>query len=813
MIQLYQTLDLRPIGIPQTLRLSQYDSDFEIIFELTNFDGTWILDTNTTAEVQGTKTDGHGYSADAVFDDQLKTVTIAGDVQMTAAAGRNVFEVVLFHDGDRLGSKNFILDVERAALDAETTASDSKIKNFTEMVEAAEDAAETATAAAEAAEEAAAGIPAIKSEVEDVRIGADGTVYPSAGDAVRGQNSDLKNAIKVIDDDVYEDVVTDLSEKAIADLRAGDGSYIALNVGIGNVVSLTPVQNSSFYHCVWDVYAGEIYAITIKGGSIPRGWGVIDSQNILRQVANDGTVTNTITIASDGKLILNASTVANPAPSIIRTQHVCKVKTIEDALFETVTTDMSAKLLFDLRQNNYKRIALDVGIGNEVDLTPASSTFAYAIYDAKKGDRYTITVKGGDTPRGWGLIDKDNILRQVSNSGTRTNESFTANNDGKLIINAGSFVDPVPVLIRIRNVNVIDDISDLVDKTAGYPSSKYYREIETHKTDFEGWFIPIVNATDDGLNENTAYSTVIEKFDALVATYPDYITKQSLGTASGTDANGNSYTLHEYAFCPKQYSSDLKTGIRPKILVIACVHGFEKNSIFATYYFLKNLCENWQTMPIDGIRNFVEIRLIPVLNPYGFDNNEYKNGNGVNLNRNYNVPNWTMVDDPTSTDYAGVTPFDQPETAIVKTWVEANADAFICLDLHTNGRYYASPVWNEANALMPVMDSYDPYYNRIFNVCASALNEQTNRISAENSFAIGTSFFGGLSDSRMSDEKGTCSRWCSCYESMIGMTYEMANGLSIGGDHVIELFTEQSKKIYAETLGNFILRLLNEYSE
>ena len=125
MIQLYQTLDLRPIGIPQTLRLSQYDSDFEIIFELTNFDGTWILDTSTTAEVQGTKTDGHGYSADAVFDDQLKTVTIAGDVQMTAATGRNVFEVVLFHDGDRLGSKNFVLDVERAALDAETTASDS----------------------------------------------------------------------------------------------------------------------------------------------------------------------------------------------------------------------------------------------------------------------------------------------------------------------------------------------------------------------------------------------------------------------------------------------------------------------------------------------------------------------------------------------------------------------------------------------------------------------------------------------------------------------------------------------------------------
>lgn len=219
MIQLYKTLDLRPIGIPQTLRLSQYDSDFEIIFELTNFDGTWILDTNTTAEVQGTKTDGHGYSADAVFDDQLKTVTIAGDVQMTAAAGRNVFEVVLFHDGDRLGSKNFILDVERAALDAETTASDSKIKNFTEMVEAAEDAAETATAAAQAAEEAAASIvPGMSEEAKAALlacfrnvawINEDGQDYYDALDAALHSGKTLTSITAVFNQGTAEIYATD----------------------------------------------------------------------------------------------------------------------------------------------------------------------------------------------------------------------------------------------------------------------------------------------------------------------------------------------------------------------------------------------------------------------------------------------------------------------------------------------------------------------------------------------------------------------------------------------------------------------------
>lgn len=219
MIQLYQQLDLRPIGIPQTLRLSQYDSDFEIIFELTNFDGTWILDTDTTAEVQGTKTDGHGYSADAVFDDQLKTVTIAGDVQMTAAAGRNVFEVVLFHDGDRLGSKNFILDVERAALDAETTASDSKIKNFTEMTEAAEDAAETAAAAAERAEEAAASIvPGLSEEAKAALlaclrnvawINEDGQDYYDALDAALHSGKTLTSITAVFNQGTAEIYATD----------------------------------------------------------------------------------------------------------------------------------------------------------------------------------------------------------------------------------------------------------------------------------------------------------------------------------------------------------------------------------------------------------------------------------------------------------------------------------------------------------------------------------------------------------------------------------------------------------------------------
>ena len=148
---LTQSLNMSPGGIPPVIHVSQYDSDFTIVFTLFSTVGDFTIESGTTAVVRGTKSSGTGYSADATINISAKTVTVTGNQQMTAAAGQNVFEITLYKNNKEISSKNFILLCERAALDADTITDESVLKELNAIIESAD----TATQAAEEAEDAA----------------------------------------------------------------------------------------------------------------------------------------------------------------------------------------------------------------------------------------------------------------------------------------------------------------------------------------------------------------------------------------------------------------------------------------------------------------------------------------------------------------------------------------------------------------------------------------------------------------------------------------------------------------------------------
>lgn len=136
MITHARKIDMYPASVPVIIHLSQYDDDFTIEFTLYSSVGTFTIESNTTAKIRGTKKDGNGYSASASINITQKKVTVTGNQQMTAIAGRNVYELVLTRDNKVLSTANFILDVEPAAMDANTVPSESVIQEIGEAVTA-----------------------------------------------------------------------------------------------------------------------------------------------------------------------------------------------------------------------------------------------------------------------------------------------------------------------------------------------------------------------------------------------------------------------------------------------------------------------------------------------------------------------------------------------------------------------------------------------------------------------------------------------------------------------------------------------------
>ena len=320
------------------------------------------------------------------------------------------------------------------------------------------------------------------------------------------------------------------------------------------------------------------------------------------------------------------------------------------------------------------------------------------------------------------------------------------------------------------------------------------------------------------LNRSTVYSTVISLFDDLVAAAPEYVSKKALGTASGTDANDQPYTIYEYVFKPKHQTSSLSDKKVPVILLDGCIHGFEKCSTYGLYLFAKDLVENWdKNEALKNVRCHTEIHIIPVVNPYGFDNNTYKNANGVNINRNFYGTDWVSSEDPSSSDYNGLEPFDQPESTIIRDWIFDNDERILFYaNCHTNGQYNATG-YAEMNACMSSTDRNDEYFNKIYNCFVRHIDEQTLLWpSMYENITLSASVMCGHIQSSPTEGNagGYAAAWAEDYNNVVAMTLEGFNGLYANSQtQVVPLFSADALKINSENIGNMVIQMLYEFAE
>ena len=125
-------LDMVPGGRRTEVWVNQYDEDFQFVINLVARQGTFTVESGTTVAIRGTKPDGNGFSADCTLSGT--TVTVEGDQQITAAAGKAAFEVTLYKNNKELNTANFTVFIERAALDKDTVISGSQTRDRKSVV-------------------------------------------------------------------------------------------------------------------------------------------------------------------------------------------------------------------------------------------------------------------------------------------------------------------------------------------------------------------------------------------------------------------------------------------------------------------------------------------------------------------------------------------------------------------------------------------------------------------------------------------------------------------------------------------------------
>ena len=147
-----QNLDILPGGVLPVIHCSQGDIGREFQINLFSDNAPYVLDGTEELTIDGHKEDNNifSYSIPATTG---STITISTQEQMTACAGNTICEIRIFKNDIRIGTCNFILQVEEGVSNG--TPSESTLQAIDEIravVEQAVEDAQTAQHNAETAE-------------------------------------------------------------------------------------------------------------------------------------------------------------------------------------------------------------------------------------------------------------------------------------------------------------------------------------------------------------------------------------------------------------------------------------------------------------------------------------------------------------------------------------------------------------------------------------------------------------------------------------------------------------------------------------
>jgi hypothetical protein len=186
--------------------------------------------------------------------------------------------------------------------------------------------------------------------------------------------------------------------------------------------------------------------------------------------------------------------------------------------------------------------------------------------------------------------------------------------------------------------------------------------------------------------------------------YDDFVTTPPVGVkvtkkSIGKDESGQ-YDVWEYDFCPENYSRT--------ILLSSGMHAYELSASFGLANFIGNLYTDTENDAFSYIRKDVRIKVVPLVNPWGFNQypKTYGNINGVNPNRNFDIDGqWEDYAGNTNEwNQKGVAPFSETESHNLARWAEENYNAEFWIDCHTGEGYSDKDLWLYYSSDSPILD-------------------------------------------------------------------------------------------------------------
>lgn len=129
-------LNLIPSGVMPVLYVNQYDFGMPKTFEIYKGAEPYQTGADYSVTLRATKPDGYGITVSGSFTVGENLVTVVIPQQLTAVAGKAICELVFANTSAvRLGTINFVLAIEAAALSDSTVISDSDIAYAEEVLD------------------------------------------------------------------------------------------------------------------------------------------------------------------------------------------------------------------------------------------------------------------------------------------------------------------------------------------------------------------------------------------------------------------------------------------------------------------------------------------------------------------------------------------------------------------------------------------------------------------------------------------------------------------------------------------------------